>query len=944
MKLTFKPGNLVRFRERDWVVQPHDSDDVLLLKPLGGNEEEITGIFLPLQAKLLEKVEPTDFPKPTSEDLGNFESAKLLYNANRLSLRSASGPFRSLGRLSFRPRSYQMVPLIMALRQDTVRLLIADDVGVGKTIEALLIARELLDRGEIKRFAILCLPHLCEQWQEELKNKFGIEAVIIRSGTIAKLERQLRNDEILYRKFPFQVISIEYVKAESHKRIFLDHIPEFIIVDEVHTCAMPAGATAPSQQQRFHLLHEISQKQKQHLLLLTATPHSGKQEEFQSLLGLLKSSFKNTHVAEADETKRKEIARHFVQRRRIDVEKWLGEDTPFPDRISAELAYALSKPYADFFEKVLKVARKITQTGSSDIQIRGNYFAALALLRGVMSSPAVGYEMFSRKLGDDNDFTEVFTDENPVLDADFYAGDVAPVQVTEYSQRSVEGLVTSFKSLANECANLMSLSKDTKAKTTLEQLSNWLKKGINPIVFCRYIATANYLGKVLTAELKRQFPHIEVEVITSELADEQRRERIDEIGNAPLRVLIATDCLSEGVNLQAYFSAILHYDLPWNPNRLEQREGRIDRFGQLTKEVFVMLLYGSDNPIDSIVLEVLLRKAKEIRKATGISVPFPEDSRSIMDAVLNKVLLNDSGHHGTQMALDFGSDDTYQQNLLKVSDAYQKATKLEKASRSIFAQNAIKAQEIEDDLKEVDQAIGNVEAVQNFVIETLRFLGVQVKVQLEGFLIFTQNIPARLRGLLSDQDKVLISFLSPTPQGYHYLGRNHLFVEQLCQYLLTDALEKRYQTGVARASVVRTGAVLNKTTLVQFRVRNVISEVTEKQELVAEELLVWGYEGDVSEQLFLEESVANRLLMETKAAENVELGEQMYWLNEELEWINKPTLYNQITDPIAITRANALVEAHERFRRAVGSGNKFRPVEPVLPMDVIGVYILLPEL
>ena len=97
--------------------------------------------------------------------------------------------------------------------------------------------------------------------------------------------------------------------------------------------------------------------------------------------------------------------------------------------------------------------------------------------------------------------------------------------------------------------------------------------------------------------------------------------------------MIATDCLSEGINLQKFFTGVLHYDLPWNPNRLEQREGRVDRFGQLAPEVKACLLYGADNPIDGIVLDVLLRKVREIKRATGINVPFPEDSQSIIDTI-----------------------------------------------------------------------------------------------------------------------------------------------------------------------------------------------------------------------------------------------------------------------------------------------------------------------
>jgi len=276
MNLDFKPGSLVSLRNRPWMVLPSEDPDLLLIKPLGGSDDEITGIFKPLGNEGDQPVS-YNFEKPTEKDLGDFKSARLLYNASRISFRDVAGPFRCLGKLSFRPRSYQMVPLVMALKMKTVRLFIADDVGVGKTIEALLIAKELYERKEIKRFAIVCLPHLCDQWQDELKSKFGIEAVIIRSGTSTALERQIRTNETIFRAFPFQIISIDYIKTGTKLQVFLDHCPEFVIVDEAHTCARPAGAHT-SQQLRYNLMHRmLSQNPDQHLVMLTATPHSGKQ-------------------------------------------------------------------------------------------------------------------------------------------------------------------------------------------------------------------------------------------------------------------------------------------------------------------------------------------------------------------------------------------------------------------------------------------------------------------------------------------------------------------------------------------------------------------------------------------------------------------------------------------------------------------------------------------
>ena len=202
MTTLLQPGKLVSLRGREWIVLPSEDNDLLIVKPLGGSDDEIAGIYLPLG---IESDQPADarFEEPTAADLGDISTARLLYDSARLAFRNGAGPFRALAKLSFRPRAYQMVPLIMALRQESVRLLIADDVGVGKTVEALLIVRELLERRKIKRFAVVCLPHLCEQWQEEIRSKLDIEAVIIRSNTQARLDRQIQGDASVYDYYPY---------------------------------------------------------------------------------------------------------------------------------------------------------------------------------------------------------------------------------------------------------------------------------------------------------------------------------------------------------------------------------------------------------------------------------------------------------------------------------------------------------------------------------------------------------------------------------------------------------------------------------------------------------------------------------------------------------------------------------------------------------------------
>jgi len=350
-----------------------------------------------------------------------------------------------------------------------------------------------------------------------------------------------------------------------------------------------------------------------------------------------------------------------------------------------------------------------------------------------------------------------------------------------------------------------------------------IERGFNPIIFCRYIQTANYLGEIFKENLKgRNFKNLHIEVITSELNDELRREKIEEINRFERRILIATDCLSEGINLQEGFNSLIHYDLPWNPNRLEQREGRIDRFGQESEVVEVALLYGSNNPIDGVVLEVLLRKAREIRKSIGISVPFPENSASVMEAVTNAILLKPTitVKQVTQQLSIFEAEEIEVEKN-KVAKAFDEAEAREKLSRSRFAQNSIKANELESDLKEIADAIGNAQVVQDFILDALRFMGVQVLAKKDGFRIYTSNIPEKLRGLISLKAEIDISFKSPTPSGFKYIGRNHPFVEQLSNTIINDSLEQN-QHCAARSAVIRTSEVSQKTVLIQLRVRNVI--------------------------------------------------------------------------------------------------------------------------
>ena len=314
MTAIHRPGSLVRARGREWVVLPGSDRDSLWVRPLAGTDADRTLIHIPVET---DPVESAEFPDPVPGILAAQDTAQLLRDALMLSLRRGAGTFRSFGNLAVEPRVYQLVPLMMALRLDPVRLLIADDVGIGKTIEAGMIAREYLDRGDIDRFTVLCPPHLVDQWVRELDRSFNLSATAVTASGATRLERDIPQGRSIFDAHPVTVVSLDYIKNPDRRAGFVRACPDFVIVDEAHTCA----STGEGRHLRFELLRTLAADLKRHLVMLTATPHSGDDGAFHRLLGLIDVEFGQLAERTGDERNplRERLARHFVQRRRADL-------------------------------------------------------------------------------------------------------------------------------------------------------------------------------------------------------------------------------------------------------------------------------------------------------------------------------------------------------------------------------------------------------------------------------------------------------------------------------------------------------------------------------------------------------------------------------------------------------------------------------------------------
>lgn len=916
MTHAFAPGDLVTARGREWVVLPSPEADWLCLRPLSGGEGDVQLLHPALER---EPVRHASFGPPGERDgIATQDAARLLADALRISLRRGAGPFRSAARLAFEPRAYQLVPLLMALRLPVIRLLIADDVGIGKTVEAGLIVRELLDRGEVDRLTVLCPPHLVEQWTGELRGKFDIDAVAVTAASAARLERGLPTSQTLFDAHPFTVVSLDYIKADRRRDGFARSCPGLVVVDEAHACV----GTHQGRQQRYDLLRALADDPERHMLLLTATPHSGDEAAFDRLLSLLDRSFAGRTMGE--EAFRIDLANHFVQRRRIDIvgRDW-GEERAFPRRHTREETYRLGAAHTAFHDAVLDYCLGVVEGAGPDQRRRRlAFWGTLALMRCVGSSPAAAASALRNRMTSDRLEEQVFDDDADEADAT----DVEPAS----------GLVDDapLRALVAQ-ADALTGAPDPKLNAVIKVLAPLLNEGANPVVFCRFIATAEHVA----AGLRKKFPKLRVEAVTGALTPDDRRARVEAMGEAEQRLLVATDCLSEGINLQALFDTVVHYDLSWNPTRHQQREGRVDRFGQPATEVRSVLLYSPDSAIDGAVLQVILHKAETIRKATGVTVPLPEERGAITGALMNAVLLRKRPNKH-QLSFDFGLAD----DVLAVESMWRDAEEGEKRSRTRFAQNAIKPEQVAPEWRRWREVLGGPDEVRRFVERAMSRLDAPLEPGSGAlFRAHLRHLPGAVAERLAARGleyTVRLVFEQPAPAGAEMVSRGHPLPATLAEALIEASLDPGAAPvrPLGRQGAWPSEAVTVMTTLAVLRLRYKLTVHGRRERLLlVEEAGMIAIAAGGAEAMA--EGEAARLLLDAPAAGNlaeVARARLLGAAGQRLEGLRSTALADY-----AHRRAAVLAEDHGRVR-AAGVGVSRVGVEPVLPIDVVGLFVLVP--
>jgi hypothetical protein len=499
-----------------------------------------------------------------------------------------------------------------------------------------------------------------------------------------------------------------------------------------------------------------------------------------------------------------------------------------------------------------------------------------------------------------------------------------------------------------EMADSLKGAHDNKLAGAVKIIAGLLKGGYSPIIFCRFIQTAEYVAEALRNS--KELPKgTEVRAVTGELPPEDREARVKELGEFESRVLVATDCLSEGVNLQSDFNAVLHYDLSWNPTRHEQREGRVDRYGQASEKVRVATYYGIDNGIDRFILRVLLRKHKTIRSSLGISVPVPVRAEQLMQGFLEEMLIRRLPRNTNQLLLDFGeTDDKATEEMHR---EWQNTAEREKESQTMFAQRTIDFQEVAGILDSVQAAIGSGVDVLRFCKESLAAYGASIdttpKNSQTRMVVNLDGVPIRVRDRLpppGDEKQFTARFELPVRKDETHLHRTHPLVATLAEQVLDSALDPLTRSVAARCGATRTKAVERRTTLLLVRFRFHIETAARTaagvspSPMLAEDCAVLAFEGAPQNAQWLSSERAEELL-EAHPDVNMAPELQRETLQKILDNLN---LLEEALNETVRRRGEELLRAHQGVRSAIRLRGIKQRIEPHLPPDLLGVYVFLP--
>jgi superfamily II DNA or RNA helicase len=614
-----EPGQLVEVRRRQWVVADVDAAGLETATPqhcvtLSSIDEDCLGEELEVVWEIepgAQVIERAGLPSVTGQDDSGMLDAFLdavrwgaATNADRGFLQA---PFRS----GVSIEDFQLDPLVRAINMARVNLLVADDVGLGKTIEAGLVVQELLLRHRARTVLIVCPASLQEKWRVEMLEKFGLDFRVVDTDYIKQLRRERGIHANPWTSHPRLITSMDWAKGGEGLRAMRDVIPpqvghprkfDLLVVDEAHNVAPAAGTHYALESQRTRFVRAIG-PHFQHRLFLTATPHNGYTESFTSLLELLDDQRFARNIL-PDE---KRLSQVMIRRLKSDL-----VDADGNPLYAQRTLQALEVPYTAEEREIHRKLDDYCVSREKDAEKAGNGFGTAfvnrLLKKRLLSSPAAFASTLEKHVASLSEARPAKPDamaerilHKAILKVDEDYADDQEVEnahteaIEEATRRSMpltpeqRAMLDDLRAWAQRARN----QADSKAKAILD----WLTANLKPngewndrrvILFTEYRTTHQWMQQILASH---GFGGERLGLLHGGISQEER-EPIKASFQAspqdsPVRILLATDAASEGIDLQNHCNRLIHLEIPYNPNVMEQRNGRIDRHGQREKEVLI---------------------------------------------------------------------------------------------------------------------------------------------------------------------------------------------------------------------------------------------------------------------------------------------------------------------------------------------------------------------
>ena len=584
-KRDYTPGMRVIIRDEEWVIRKVEKNTLnnraLYCSGISPLVKERDSIFLE-DLENVEIVNPANV-RLVADDSPHFRKSQLYIESLWRQQIPTDTKLHTGQNAAMDLLPYQLEPAQMVLKRPRQRILIADEVGLGKTLEAGILISELIARGKGKRILVVTVKNMMMQFQKELWNRFTIPLVRLDSNRIQKIRSNLPSNYNPFFYYDKTIVSIDTLKRDVEYRTHLENAYwDIIVIDEAQNVA----SRGDKQAQRSKLA-ELLATRSDTMIMLSATPHDGKSRSFASLMNMLDP----TAIANPDDYKAEDIKGLFVRRFKKDVRNEVG-GAFLERRVEMQKCRA-----SNIEEQVFDIFAELNLQMDTNRKGGAGQLFKTTLEKSLFSSPAACHKTVENRL---KTLYKKYPDGN--------MSDIA----------SLENLKTALESIT---------SKDFSRYQELLRLLKspdygWSASNTNDrvVIFTERIETMKYLAENLRKDLNLSAE--QVIGISGEMSDVDQQKIVEDFGRteSPVRILVASDVASEGLNLHHLSHRMIHFDIPWSLMVFQQRNGRIDRYGQNERpDIRYMLIQSENSKIkgDVRIIEILVQKEEQAQKNIG---------------------------------------------------------------------------------------------------------------------------------------------------------------------------------------------------------------------------------------------------------------------------------------------------------------------------------------